>query len=260
MEKNKSSRYEIIDVVRGFAIINMVAYHALWDMVYIFGRRIELFGTMVFETLIFELWQLLICSTFIMISGFCQPFSRSKFKNGVLIFAGGALVSVVSCVFMPENKIIFGILTMLGLCCIIHAAAEKMLNTVPPAIGLIVSILLFVILKNINDGYASLFSWKLFSFPRVLYNGYTATCLGFTDNSFYSADYFSVMPWIFLFEAGFFLNRLLSGFNMLSCLSEIPHGGIYTLLSYAGRHSLVIYILHQPVVYGILWLVQPYFG
>jgi len=55
-------------------------------------------------------------------------------------------------------------------------------------------------------------------------------------------------PWFFLFLAGYFANRLWRDRR------RIPMGGSRVpALSALGRYSLPVYLLHQPVVYGLLW-------
>jgi uncharacterized membrane protein len=75
--------------------------------------------------------------------------------------------------------------------------------------------------------------------------------IGFPAADFYSADYFSVLPWIFLYFTGYHLGKILfanEGFLRLGS-HKIP------FLSFLGTKSLLIYIIHQPVCYGIVWLI-----
>ena len=68
------------------------------------------------------------------------------------------------------------------------------------------------------------------------------------DFGFFSTDYFSLIPWIFLFVAGYFLHRVLEeeGLNeKLFAKGNVP------VLNWIGRHSLIVYLLHQPILYGL---------
>ena len=75
--------------------------------------------------------------------------------------------------------------------------------------------------------------------------------------SFWSSDYFSLIPWLFLFLTGFYLHGLC-GKQILS----VQWKGIAPL-NLIGRHALEIYMVHQPVIYGLLlaWnaLLRPLF-
>ena len=72
--------------------------------------------------------------------------------------------------------------------------------------------------------------------------------MGFTAPGFYSSDYFSLLPWYFLFAAGYFAHRLWYRQLRKSPLAAVHVPG----LDWLGRHSLVVYLLHQPVLFGML--------
>ena len=86
--------------------------------------------------------------------------------------------------------------------------------------------------------------------PAWLYHtGPLGDFLGFPAPEFTSSDYFPLLPWIFLYGVGYFLHALwLTG--------EGPERGRHRrpvpVLGWLGRHSLVVYLLHQPVLYGLL--------
>ena len=83
-------RYFILDGIRGFAVINMIIYHFIWDLVYIFRFDIPWF-----ESEISYIWQQFICYTFIFISGFCEPLGTRKLKRGIIILGLGILISTI---------------------------------------------------------------------------------------------------------------------------------------------------------------------
>ena len=75
--------------------------------------------------------------------------------------------------------------------------------------------------------------------------------LGFTAPGFYSADYFPLLPWFFLFLMG----TALGGWCLENRDSPLLTKSLPPALTWPGRHSLVIYVLHQPVLYGISYLI-----
>lgn len=83
--------------------------------------------------------------------------------------------------------------------------------------------------------------------PQALYASYTTAYLGFMPKSFFSTDYFPLLPWLFLFWAGYFLHHLV-GRGRLAPLRR----SVCPPLGWMGRHSLVLYLLHQPVILGVL--------
>ena len=64
---------------------------------------------------------------------------------------------------------------------------------------------------------------------------------------FYSTDYFALLPWLFLFWAGYFLHFCMGRQRM-----EPLRRSVCPALGWMGRHSLLLYLLHQPVIYGVL--------
>ena len=71
--------------------------------------------------------------------------------------------------------------------------------------------------------------------------------LGFRTGH-YSADYYPMIPWVFLFLAGGFLGRLFARGTVPEVFRKNP----VPALSWLGRHTMIIYLLHQPVVYGVM--------
>ena len=74
------------------------------------------------------------------------------------------------------------------------------------------------------------------------------TYLGFPAPGFWSTDYFSILPWFFLYTVGYFLYGLSK--NRLQLLTK----SICPPLGWIGRKSVIIYMLHQPLVYGLLYV------
>ncbi len=247
-EKSGKKRYELLDSIRGLVLISMILYHVCWDLVYLFGQNFSWYqGTGAY------LWQQSICQTFILLSGFCWSLGKKPAKRGLIVFLGGAVISVITILFLPRDRVVFGVLTLIGSCMLLMIPLQKVLKKIPSATGLAVSILLFVMTKKINYGYLGLKDLFEFHLPAGLYKGPVMTFLGFPSPDFYSTDYFSLFPWLFLFLSGYFLYGMLSKAGSGKFLDKYFVRGI-SPLSFLGKHSLLIYMLHQPVIYGILLL------
>ena len=243
--KTGGGRLELIDTLRGVTICSMIAFHGMWDLVYLRGLDAPWYGRMPGYC-----WQQSICWSFILISGFCIPFSKKLLRRGLEVSAAGILVSVVTSLMMPVSRILFGILTFMGAAMLIMAAAEKpVFSKIPPAAGLPVSAVLFILFKNVNDGVIGPSASPLYKFPRFLYRNLFTTALGFPKPGFYSADYFSLIPWFFLFLCGYFFCRLAMERGWLG--HPVFHKKI-SFFAFLGRHSLLIYLLHQAVLYLVL--------
>ena len=236
-------RLHFLDALRGFTLINMIAFHGLWNLVYLFGIRMDWYtGTPGY------LWQQWICWTFILLSGFCWNFSRNHLKRGLTVFGGGLIVTAVTCLVMPDSRIVFGVLTCIGSCMLLLIPAEKLLKKVPTVAGLAVSFGLFILLRNVSDHSLGFEGLVLAPLPDGLYQNLLTAYLGFPPRDFFSTDYFPLLPWFFLFVTGYFLFRLLQERNLTQRLfarGQVP------VLNWLGRHSLIVYLLHQPVLYGL---------
>lgn len=234
----RRERVEGLDTLRGITLISMIAYHASWDLVYLFGVRwpwYRSFGAYV--------WQQSICWTFILLSGFCLHLGRHRVRRGLAAFAGGAIVSVVTIVMMPESRVFCGVLTLLGTATLLSVPLEPLLRRIPARAGLAGSFLLFMLLRDVNEGFLGFEGARVAALPEGLYRNLFTACLGFPPNGFFSTDYFSLFPWFFLFLTGYFLYGLRRD---TPCRLRLP------LATAMGRHSLIIYLLHQPAVYAAL--------
>lgn len=237
-------RWAALDNLRGLTLLSMILYHACWDMVYLFGAS---WGW--YRSAGAYVWQQSICWTFILLSGFCWSLGSRPLRRGLEVFGGGLAVTAATLLFMPENRVVLGVLTLLGSCTLLMVPLERRLRLVPAWTGLGCSAALFLLLRNVNAGCLGFEGLRLVSLPAWLYRDLATAFLGFPPADFFSTDYFSLAPWLFLFLTGYFANRLWRERR------RIPTGGSRVpVLNFLGRYSLPVYLLHQPVVYALLWV------
>ncbi len=247
---NEKARYYLLDEIRGITLISMILFHTVWDLVYIFGLEWKWFYTDLAYW-----WQQSICWVFILLSGFCWSLGKKKLYRGFLVLGAGFLITFVTELFMPNQRIQFGVLTFLGVSMLLTTVLDKYLKKIPVSIGLFLFIVAFGVTKNINDGFLGFEGINICKLPQEWYHqGDVATFFGFTDTRFYSADYFPLLPWYFLFLTGYFVFQYVQNhgglFKIKNC--KLPK----TFLGILGRKSLVIYMLHQPIVYFILVILD----
>lgn len=248
---NNNSRIHSLDILRGLTIISMILYHACWDLTYFKFLPMEFL-----QSRGAYIWQQSICWTFILLSGFCVNIGHHQLKRGLITLGSGVLVTLAVMIFMKDSPDIFGVLWLLGSAAILIIPIDKMLpkKTIASTCGLIISVILFFVTRSINLGYLGFESLKICELPKSLYSGYFMTYLGFQDPTFYSSDYFSLIPWFFLFSTGYFIGRLT--------LPRLTHKSGNTSskftckpIEFLGRHSLIIYLIHQPIAYGVIYLI-----
>ena len=276
MKKSGSGRLALLDSLRGLTLISMILFHACWDAVYLLGANWPWYGSRAAY-----IWQQSICWTFIMLSGFCIPFSSKLLRRGLEVFGAGALVMAVTCILLPEDRVVFGVLTLIGSCMLLMVPLRKVLDrdfrgetsaessTVRKASGVnrdailfIVFVILFILFKDVN--YGEIGTGMLhriipaipkltIRIPEALYANLATAYLGFPPADFYSMDYFSLLPWAFLYLCGYELHWILKAAGVLD--APILKKEIRPL-AFMGRNSLVIYLLHQPVLYLFVLLIS----
>ena len=242
-------RYGLIDAVRGFAVLNMIVYHLCYDLfsTYSLGPGFEFSPGVI-------AWERFICCTFFIISGMSLNFSQHGYRRGLIVSLGGFLITAVTLILVPSGVIWFGVLNCIGVCILVTFALRKALAKIPPAAGAAVSLLLFALLYGLPERYIGFFGVPVFSLPEALYGCKYLAFLGLPSKYFFSADYFPIFPWLFLYIFGFFLWRIIvvkgwDGFFR----RRVP------VLGFIGRHSFIIYLLHQPALLGICFIIFGHF-
>lgn len=238
----KKTRYHLLDALRGVLVICMVIHHGMLSVYMATGN--EIFGNM-FEALHFL--SPYFAGAFILISGICCRFSRSNAKRGAQLFMVAMALTVVT-VICDELldmgiSIVFGILHLLAFCMLFVGAFDTLLKKISPYLGMAgfgaFSLLYFIIFAKDGLNYFSCNNIWLFPF-------------GWTAPGFFSADYWPVIPWIFVFLFGYFLgNTQIIEKNQKFFLARPTK-----ILPFIGRHALLVYLLHQPVIFGAAYLIK----
>ena len=257
MSAAPSSRYHTLDALRGLCVVSMVLYHAMYDLVAVKGYPVSWYFDVPGQ-----IWQLSICCTFILLSGACWNLSRRHLQRGLLLVGCGGLITLVTALVLPSEVIWFGILVLLGLSCLLADGLQRLGKrlhlTIPPVVGLAVCFLLFLIAWGVPRGYLGLGGLRLVPLPGELYSTPWLAVLGFPSPSFVSSDYFPLLPWAFLYGTGVFLGQALFARPKAQPLLQgrpLAENRWARPLLFIGRHSLLIYLLHQPVLMGVFLLV-----
>lgn len=244
--KISKTRYHLIDSIRGFALLNMVAFHLLYDLLIIFSVNTD----WAFQPFTF-IWERFICFSFIIISGVALNFSNNSFKRSIILNIFGFLITIVTVLVIPQQAVWFGILNFLGCAMMIMHPLKIYAEKTPPLAGAVFCLLIFMILYGLPDGYIGFGSIELLKLPDFLYKFKWLAFIGLPSVEFYSTDYFPIFPWIFLFATGYFVWRFIrdKGLDRFFTL-KIP------VLSFIGRHTMIVYIVHQPVIMAVLYIIS----
>ena len=237
-------RYHGLDEARGFAVLCMVFYHAFYTIGYNFSID---WGVTLFK--FFTPAEPFFAMFFIGLSGAMCQFTRSNFKRGIklaLISAALTLVTVAMAKWGIDGcQIYFGVLHLLSVGMLLVALVNPLLRRCHPLLLVVVFLALFIFTYNVEYGYLGFGDWRV---PLPF--------LGFHSASFYSADYFPLLPWIFMFLLG----ASLGLYNSRGKFPKFLIKQRVAPLGFLGRHALWVYVLHQPVIFAICfaadWLIS----
>ncbi|MBP3481215.1 MAG: DUF1624 domain-containing protein [Clostridia bacterium] len=238
--KHVKKRVYMLDILRGAAVLGMVLHHALVSFEIIFEKSFEILYSEAFLLL-----QLLFVAVFLLVSGICTNYSRSVLKRGLIVFAAALVVSFATCVVMPAMgfyglNIYFGILHMIGLSMILYALLKRWLDKIKPPVGIVLFTVLFV-------------AYYMFYRTEPTGSSYFLMIFGILPQGIGSyGDYYPLFPYLFLFLVGTYVGKYIKNgvfpkwFYTKRC---VP-------LEICGKYSLWVYVLHQPVIFGIMYAVS----
>ncbi len=252
MAATSGKRIYLLDELRGLAVFCMVFYHAFYCMSEFFDIPL---GTKLLD--FFMPAEPFFAALFIVISGISSRLSHNNTRRGVKLLCVALALTVVTAVILPLIKIdggeiYFGILHLLSLSMLIFSAIRAGCDKINPILGMCLCILLYAFTYGVSARYVGFVGIKTFALPDVLYRTNYFMPLGFFNSSFYSADYFPLLPHLFMFLAGTFLGIYAANGKF----PAFTYRQRSKALCFLGRHALIIYIVHQPVIYGILWVVE----
>ena len=252
-EKPAKKRVEILDILRGLGILYVVLYHVLYDIQYMFFPSADC-GIFELDSLFMRFTHILFVGGLLFfISGICTGFSRSVAKRGLFLLALGELLTLGTYIFAPDLLIRFGVMTFFGASMLIYAALRPLLSKIGGIPLAVIWLTLFFIFRTMPYDDCIRLPFLTLNIPETLHSCKFLYPLGITYKGFHSADYFPLIPYIFLFLSGTAISPLIISHrdNMPAwCMKRLP------FLSFCGRHSLVIYFAHQPIAFGILYILS----
>ena len=238
-----------LDFLRGLSIVMMMLHHVIFDIRYIFGidafawQESSFFQSILRPPFVF---------TFLFVSGVCCTFSRSNYKRSARLGGVALLFSVVffvvSRVSDTEMYIVSNVILVLAAGTLIYAilgSAEKRSSSFKMEIWLIAAILVVV----------------LADFILVRTDPITAPWLTLFHRNFEAgfgmADHMPLIPWLWMFFAGALTGRLF--YSSHKSFFPGTRKSILKALSpfiFIGRNSMLFYLLHQPVILLMLYLIR----
>jgi uncharacterized membrane protein len=228
-----------LDIVRGIAILAMASYHFSWDLEY-FGYLTP--GTV--GTGLFKYYARGIASSFLLLAGFSLVLGHYPRIRGrafgirfAKVAAAAAVISIATWFAFPEGFIFFGILHSIAAASLIGLLFLRL----PVAVTLVVALAAFVAPLTLRSSF--------FDTPALWWVGLSETLPR-------SNDYVPLLPWLAPFLIGIAIGRIALSKGRLDRrnISVTETGRLGRILSFAGRHSLPIYLIHQPLLFSLVAL------
>ena len=222
-----------LDAFRGLCILGMVIVHLAYDIVVTTGVSMPAFFRFLLN------WGGI---AFIVLSGICVTLGSRSIRRGCTVLACGLLISAVTVAMYRIGLagkgilICFGVLHCLGTCMILWPLLKKLNTSMQLFLGILII-------------FAGLYLDKhsLADHPYLL-------IFGVTFPGFITSDYFPLLP-----NLGYFLLGAVTGRTIYrkkeSLFPDVDlHNPVLRFLTACGRYSLPIYLIHQPVITGLMYL------
>jgi uncharacterized membrane protein len=232
----KAVRFWEVDFLRGTAIIFMITFHIFFDLGYngIFpsvseNAQVSIIGKIAFIMFLFITGISLSLSHSRAVSKGEKPKFIKYLKRGLYIFGYGIIITIITKLYFAEGFIIFGILHLIGVSIIISYPLMRFT-------GLNIILGFFVLISGFIISVVNL------PFPWLLW-------LGLKPENFYTLDYFPIFPYYGLILLGIASgNYFYKTYKRKFFLPDLSKNLLVTTLTFLGRHSLFIYLVHQPII------------
>lgn len=226
-----------LDVLRGVCILGMVVVHLIYDL--------QTFFSLPFlaDSWLFDLIKQWGGVLFLLISGICVTLGSHPVRRGLIVFACGLICSAVTAgmyfLNMADKSIIiyFGVLHCLGVCMLLWPLFKRLPVWALGLLGLGLTVLGLWISGNV-----------VVDFPWLI-------PLGLVPGDFASSDYFPLLSNLGFFLVGAFLGKTLYRKKETLLPRVNPANPVLAFFTRLGKWSLPVYLLHQPVITGLLYLI-----
>ena len=221
-------RITVIDYFRGIALIYMVVYHFLFDMAFIVPTE---WGRTAYHA-----------------NDDIIVFDTASFILLAMVF------TIVTAFVFPGEAIYFGILHLMSTGMILYGAFDGFFKKVPAAVMIPVCSIIFTLTYTISKGFVGIKRLFEIDLPEELLANNQLYPFGVIKGGFMSVDYVPLLPWLFLLLGGAYIGGLIVKYR--EKLPSFCYADPLPWLGFIGRHTLIVYILHQPVILAVVYAVD----
>ena len=238
-QTNAIPRIQLIDFLRGVALIGMAVYHFVWDL--------EFFGITPPGHSTQPSWNMFaafVAGSYVFISGISLYLAHADgirwkpWAKRLAIIGGAALIITIVTFFVtPERYIRFGILHMITAAGLFGIFFVRSIWLVSAGVAALVLAI---------DYYSSIGGFSLDG-PQLVW-------LGLTPNVPISTDYRPVFPWLAAGLAGIAVAGFCRRHGLVDVLAVPRFASLPSRsLRFCGRNSLLVYLIHQPILMATIW-------
>lgn len=237
LNESKGHRLIAVDLARSVALLGMVVFHFAFDL--------ELFGHLAPGTTTTGGWAVfarLVAGSFLFLAGVSLVLAHGKgrrwgaFRGRLLRVAGAALVVTgATLAVLPQSFIFFGILHSIAFASLVGMALIGLRWQVLAALAVA------VVAADRTLGFDAL-------------NPLWLVWTGLGTRVPWSMDFVPVFPWLAAFLAGMAVAQFMMRRGLSVRLAQVEAGPVLRRLALPGRHSLAIYLIHQPILIALVWV------
>ncbi len=226
-------RHEIVDALRGIAVTLMFFYHFCFDLDYFHWVSIDFYQQpfwLNFRAFIVTLFLTLVGVSLVLANPSAANW-RAALPRLLRLLGCASLVSVGSYAVFPGSMIFFGVLHFILIASVLGLWLLRF-RVVHLPLGVLLIVLGAMVQHPFFDQAA--FQW-----------------LGLMTHKPITEDYVPMLPWFGVVLVGMFLAK--AGEKYLKTPWQAR--GVLRWFTFAGKHSLLLYMIHQPILMGLLWVV-----
>jgi uncharacterized membrane protein len=228
-------RLDAIDALRGFGLCMMIAYHLAFDLSWFRVVGID-FNNDPFWLAARDLivsWFLFLVGVSFVLAQRAQQTRHAFWRRVALIVICAALVSAASYVTFPQSFITFGILHCIAVASVL---AQPVVGR--PRVALLLGVIIIVAGATLK--------FPVFDTPWLDW-------IGMMTHKPPTEDYVPLVPWLGVVLIGVAAGAWIAGTGRASVAALSRYAPNW--LAFLGRHSLLVYMVHQPILVGIMRVV-----
>lgn len=238
-------RIGAFDLVRGISVISMVAFHLCYDLKFIVGVEMAWFAPP-----LQDVWRCSISWVFLLVAGCMCTLSRDNLRRALEYGAVALAIWVVTSVAAVDTPISFGIIYCMAACTLVAWALQRV-GALPRGYAAAALLFLaFIALLSLSEGTIGIGPLAL-SLPKEMTSLEGLAWLGLPSPSFSSGDYYPLLPYLLIYLCGAALGARWKerGYPSWAIAANLAP------LNFVGRHALLVYVIHQPVILGVCALL-----